>query len=159
MLPDRALPAELPFTPSLRCSGDRRWAGTLSAALSFQPRWHQGGPQGQASLELGTVGTLASTACGHALGWVARQASGGLTSRLRKEKWLNSTNDIIKLKCPNSVGVFSVSTLRMIIEVRITASPVPPKAAFVGRPSVHERGKQDWHSGHHPWGCGHIPEE
>lgn len=55
-----------------------------------------------------------------------------------KGKWLNSTNDIVKLKCPNSVGVFSVFTFRIIIEVKITANPLLPKAAFVGRDFAHE---------------------
>ena len=53
-------------------------------------------------------------------------------------KWLNSTSDIVKLKCPNSAGVFSVFTFRIIIEVKITANPLPPKAAFVRRDSAHE---------------------
>ena len=136
------------------------WGQKAGGDTQGSPK-HQRGPQGQASLELGTVGTQfhhmwARFGLGSQAGiWRANLKVETFT----KEKWLNSTNDIIKLKCPNSVGVFSVSTLRMIIEVRITASPVPPKAAFVGRHSVHKRGKQDWHSGHHLWGCRHIPEE
>ena len=46
-----------------------------------------------------------------------------LVETFTKEKWLNSTNDIIKLKCPNSVEVFSVSTLRIIIEVKNNSKP------------------------------------